>query len=195
MAAHPRLILASTSRYRAELLQRLGLSFSTQAPGTDESATGKETALQLAQRLALSKANAVAAAHPDAWVIGSDQVARCAGQLLGKPGSREAAIAQLQLMQGEYTAFITAVALAQQSSGKCLQAYDTTVVKMRRLKLSEIERYVDAEPAFDCAGSAKIEGLGISLCAEVQSRDPTALIGLPLIATAKMLRKAGFALP
>lgn len=189
------LILASTSPYRAELLARLRLPFTQIAPGSDETPGPKEPAHRLAARLAFAKAHDVAAQHPDAWVIGSDQVASCEGEKLGKPGSREQAIAQLLHMRGRYTAFITGVALLQRESGAVYRAIDTTVVKLRKLSRADIERYVDAEPAFDCAGSAKIEGLGIALCAEVQSRDPTALIGLPLIDTARLLRKAGFALP
>lgn len=192
--ASPSLILASGSRYRAELLARLRLPFTQQSPDVDESALRDEAAAPLAQRLALSKAQVVAALAPTAWVIGSDQVCACEGRLLGKPGTRDKAIEQLQFLSGKYSAFITAVALTQHQ-GKTHRDFDTTVVKFRKLSDAEITRYVDAEPAFDCAGSAKIEGLGITLTAEVQSRDPTALIGLPLIATAKLLRKAGFTLP
>ncbi len=189
------LLLASTSRYRAELLARLGIAFKAMNPDVDETARPGETAQRLATRLSLAKAQAVAGLHPTAWVIGSDQVASCEGQLLGKPGSRQKAVQQLLLMRGKYTAFITGLAVVNAGRGLCYRSLDTTVVKLRRLSLAEIERYVDSEPSFDCAGSAKIEGLGISLCSEVQSRDPTALIGLPLIETARLLRKAGFVLP
>lgn len=191
--APPQLILASGSRYRAELLARLRLPFTQQSPDVDETPRRDEAAAPLATRLALAKAQAVAALEPQAWVIGSDQVCACEGRLLGKPGSRAKAIEQLQFLSGKYSAFITAVVLLRQHQTH--RDFDTTVVKFRKLSAAEIERYVDAEPSFDCAGSAKIEGLGITLTAEVQSRDPTALIGLPLIATAKLLRKAGFALP
>ncbi len=190
----PQLILASGSRYRAELLGRFGLPFTQQSPDIDETPRRDEAAAPLAARLALAKAQAVAAAAPGAWVIGSDQVCACEGRLLGKPGTREKAIEQLRFLSGKYSAFITAVALLQHG-GDSYRDFDTTVVKFRKLGDAEIHRYVDAEPAYDCAGSAKIEGLGITLTAEVQSRDPTALIGLPLIATAKLLRKAGFTLP
>lgn len=190
----PPLILASGSRYRAELLARLRLPFTQQSPDVDETPLLNEAATPLAQRLAHSKALAIATLAPDAWVIGSDQVCSCEGRLLGKPGTREKAIEQLQFLSGKYSAFVTAVALLKQG-GAVHRDFDTTVVKFRKLSETEIIRYVDTEPAFDCAGSAKIEGLGITLTAEVQSRDPTALIGLPLIATAKLLRKAGFALP
>ena len=190
----PELILASGSRYRAELLGRLRLPFTQQSPDVDETPRRDEAAAPLAARLAHSKAQAIAAKVPGAWVIGSDQVCSCEGQLLGKPGTRDKAIAQLQFLSGKYAAFVTAVALLRQGGG-AHRDFDTTVVKFRKLSDEEIIRYVDAEPSYDCAGSAKIEGLGITLTAEVQSRDPTALIGLPLIATARLLRKAGFILP
>lgn len=190
----PPLILASGSRYRAELLARLRLPFTQQSPDVDETPLQGEAAVPLATRLALAKAEAVARGAPEAWVIGSDQVCSCEGQLLGKPGSRDKAIEQLQFLSGKYSAFVTAVTLLR-ADAACYSDFDTTVVKFRTLSTAEILRYVDAEPAYDCAGSAKIEGLGITLTAEVQSRDPTALIGLPLIATAKLLRKAGFMLP
>lgn len=188
------LILASGSRYRADLLARLKLPFMQVSPEVDETPLPGEAATQLAQRLALTKAEAVARLHPGACVIGSDQVAACEGELLGKPGTRERAIEQLTLLSGRYAAFVTAVAVLRPGAAP-LRDFDTTVVRVRELSAEEIRRYVDAEPATDCAGAAKIEGLGIALMEEVQSRDPTALIGLPLIATARMLRKAGFALP
>lgn len=190
----PPLILASGSRYRAELLGRLHLPFTQQSPDVDETPLKDEAATPLANRLALAKAQAIAMSVPTAWVIGSDQVAACEGRLLGKPGTREKAIEQLRFLSGKYAAFVTAVVLMRQGE-KTYRDFDTTVVKFRKLTDDEIARYVEAEPAYDCAGSAKIEGLGITLTAEVQSRDPTALIGLPLIATAKLLRKAGFSLP
>lgn len=188
------LILASGSRYRAELLARLRLPFTQQSPDVDETPLKDEAAAPLARRLAQAKAQAVAAQAPEAWVIGSDQVCSCEGRLLGKPGSRDKAIEQLQFLSGKSSAFITAVTLLRAGHAS-YRDFDTTVVKFRKLSAAEILRYVDAEPSYDCAGSAKIEGLGITLTAEVQSRDPTALIGLPLIATAKLLRKAGFTLP
>lgn len=195
MTPAPQLILASSSRYRAELLARLRLPFIQASPDIDETPKCDEAAAFLAPRLAAAKARAIATRHPQAWVIGSDQVAACEGQLLGKPGNRVAAIEQLRFMSGKYVAFITAVALTHHENGALHRDLDTTVVKFRKLTLEEIQRYTEAEPSFDCAGSAKIEGLGITLCAEVQSRDPTALIGLPLIATARLLRKAGYLLP
>lgn len=189
------LILASGSRYRAELLGRLRLPFTQSSPDVDETARPGEDGASLAQRLALAKAQAVGARNPEAWVIGSDQVAVCEARLIGKPGSRDAAIEQLRWMSGRAVHFLTAVVLLQERSGSLYRELDSTLVRFRALDPLQIERYVDAEPSFDCAGSAKIEGLGISLCEEVQSRDPTALIGLPLIATAQLLRQAGFQLP
>ena len=190
----PQLILASSSRYRAELLARLRLPFTQQNPDIDETPMPDEAPTALATRLALTKAQVIAARVPGAWVIGSDQVAACENQLLGKPGSREKAIEQLRFLSGKHCLFITALVLFREG-GATHRDVDTTEVKFRKLEEGEIIRYVDAEPAFDCAGAAKIEGLGITLTAEVLSRDPTALIGLPLIATAKLLRRAGFVLP
>ncbi|MDR7136283.1 septum formation protein [Lysobacter niastensis] len=188
------LILASTSRYRRELLNRLGLPFDTARPDTDETPLSGETPQSLAARLSSAKAEAVALLNPQAWVIGSDQVAEFDGGTLGKPGGREAAIAQLRAMAGRSVRFSTGVCLAR--AGRTpLQALDTTTVRFRALTADEIARYVDAEQPFDCAGSFKSEGLGITLFEAIDSQDPTALIGLPLIATARLLREAGFILP
>ena len=191
----PPLILASTSRYRAELLSRLRLPFEQLAPAVDETPAAREPAQKLAPRLALAKAQAVASTHPGCWVLGSDQAASCEGRLLGKPGTREAACEQLNWLSGRHAAFVTGLALVNTTAPKILRSLDVTVVRLRRLSAAEIERYVDLEPALDCAGSFKMEGLGISLFTEIQSRDPTGLIGLPLIETAKLLRKAGYDLP
>lgn len=191
----PRLVLASTSSYRRGLLARLGLAFDALAPGIDESATAGEMPAVLAARLAVAKAAAVAAGQPaGTWVLGSDQVAELDGRPLGKPGQRAAAIAQLQSMSGRRVRFHTAIAL-QAAGGPPLQALDTTTVAMRTLQDDEIERYLDAEQPWDCAGSFKVERLGISLFEAVETRDPTALVGLPLIATAALLRQAGFRVP
>lgn len=191
----PRLVLASTSSYRRGLLARLGLAFDALAPGIDESATAGEMPAVLAARLAVAKAAAVAAGQPaGTWVLGSDQVAELDGRPLGKPGQRAAAIAQLQSMSGRRVRFHTAIAL-QAAGGPPLQALDTTTVALRILQDDEIERYLDAEQPWDCAGSFKVEGLGISLFEAVETRDPTALVGLPLIATAALLRQAGFRVP
>ncbi len=195
----PSLILASTSPYRAELLARLRLPFDVARPETDETPRQGESPTALAQRLALAKAEAITASgqagsRPAAWVIGSDQVAEVDGIALGKPGHRQAAMAQLATMSGRVIAFRTAVCLAH-PDGQRLSALDTTMVHVRKLDAAEIARYVDAETPFDCAGSFKCEGLGIVLFESIQSQDPTALVGLPLIQTARLLRAAGFQLP
>lgn len=188
-----RLILASTSPYRRELLARLRLPFETARPEVDETALADESPSQTAQRLAAAKAAAVALREPGAWAIGSDQVAELDGRPLGKPGGREAAIAQLVAMSGCEVLFLTALSL--QRDGIALHALDVTRVRFRSLHADEITRYVDTEQPFDCAGSFKSEGLGITLFDSIESQDPTALIGLPLIALGGLLRKAGFALP
>jgi septum formation protein len=187
------LILASGSRYRAELLRRLGLPFEQDSPDLDESRHPNEPAETLARRLAAAKARAVAARRPGRWVLGSDQVCACADRVLGKPGSRALAREQLSLLSGQEARFLTAVALAV--NGELHEALDLTVVRFRRLEAAEIERYLDAEPAYDCAGSFKAEGLGISLCAAIESSDPTGLIGLPLITVHALLAKAGVSIP
>jgi septum formation protein len=153
---------------------------------------GESTAI-LTQRLARAKAEAIASQHPGTWVIGADQVAELDGQPLGKPGHRAGAIAQLTAMSGRQVRFRTAVCLLR--GDQALEALDTTTVRFRALTPAEIERYVDAEQPFDCAGSFKAEGLGIALFEAIESHDPTALVGLPLIALAGMLREAGFELP
>lgn len=192
--ARPELILASTSRYRRELLSRLGLDFSVDAPQVDESPLPHENPVYTARRLAVAKAAEVGARHSGAWVIGSDQLAELNGAALGKPGSRDRAIAQLTSMSGRGVVFHTALCVTR--AGAAGQVHvDRTVVQLRALQLAEIERYVDAEQPFDCAGSFKSEGRGITLFDAIETRDPTALIGLPLIATARLLRDAGFLLP
>ncbi len=191
----PRLTLASTSRYRRELLERLRLPFAVARPEVDETALPGETPLALAIRLAEAKAQAVARTLTgDSWALGSDQVADLDGRPLGKPGRRDAAIAQLQSMSGGVVRFHTALCLAH-ADGRALAAIDLTEVRFRMLTDAEIERYVDAEQPFDCAGSFKSEGLGIALFESIDNRDPTALVGLPLIATCTLLRQARFTLP
>ncbi|MRI44243.1 septum formation inhibitor Maf [Stenotrophomonas sp. MH181796] len=187
------LVLASTSRYRRELLQRLGLPFDCARPEVDETPLNGEALQALATRLAAAKAAEVAARHPGAWVIGSDQVADLNGQSLGKPGTVEAAHAQLAAMAGQTVRFHTAVCLSR--DGDSFTAIDLTEVRFRALERDEIARYVAAEQPLDCAGSFKCEGLGISLFETIDNRDPTALVGLPLIAVCGLLRKAGFAVP
>ena len=189
------LVLGSTSRYRRELLQRLGLPFTVAAPDVDETPLQGEAPRALALRLALAKAHAVAAQHPDAVVIGSDQVADLHGQPLGKPGTHERASAQLQRMSGETVIFQTAVAVVCAATGFEQVDLAPVEVRFRTLTGDEIERYLQAEQPYDCAGSAKSEGLGISLLDAILSDDPTALVGLPLIRTCRMLRAAGLALP
>lgn len=188
-----RLILASTSRYRRELLERLRLPFDVARPEVDETPQAGEAPAALARRLAGAKAAAVAGAS-DAWVIGSDQVACLDGLPLGKPGSMERAVDQLHRMSGQPVEFLTAVCVAHRS-GHAYQALDTTIVRFRTLDDAAIARYVEAEQPLDCAGSFKSEGLGIALFDAIETVDPTALIGLPLIATARLLRQAGFSLP
>jgi septum formation protein len=188
-----RLILASTSRYRRELLERLRLPFDVVRPEVDETPHAGESPAALARRLAAAKAAAVAGPS-DAWVIGSDQVACLDGAPLGKPGSMEGAVDQLHRMSGHAVEFLTAVCVAHRS-GHAYQALDTTTVRFRTLDDAAIARYVEAEQPLDCAGSFKSESLGIALFDAIETVDPTALIGLPLIATARLLRQAGFALP
>lgn len=187
------LLLASTSKYRAGLLARLGVPFEAVAPGVDEPPLAGETPPHMAQRLARAKAHAVAQAHPDRWVLGSDQVAAFEERVFGKPGNREAALAQLLACSGKSVVFYTAAALT--GGGRTFEQLDTTIVRFRRLSRGEAERYLDAEPAYDSAGSFKVEGLGIALFEAIESRDPTALVGLPLIAVRRLLGEAGYSLP
>jgi septum formation protein len=187
----PPLILASTSRYRRELLERLRLPFTVVAPQVDETAAPGEAPAALARRLALAKAQAVAAREPQAVVIGSDQVAELDGTALGKPGTHERAREQLRSMRGRAVRFHTAVAVARRASGFEQEQLVTVTVRFRALSDEEIERYLRLEQPYDCAGSAKCETLGIVLADAIESDDPTALVGLPLIRTAAMLRAAG----
>lgn len=189
------LILGSTSRYRRELLERLRLPFQVVSPGVDETPLPQETPAALAQRLALAKAQAVADLHPEAWVIGSDQVADLHGQPLGKPGTHERAVAQLQQMSGQTVVFQTAVAVVCGTTGFARCELAPVRVVFRTLTNDQIERYLRAETPYDCAGSAKSEGLGITLLERIDNDDPTALVGLPLIRTVGLLRAAGLALP
>ena len=187
------LILASTSVYRRELLQRLGIPFGVQAPKVDEMPLAEEDTLSLALRLAQAKALAISKMHPEAWVIGSDQVADLNGSALGKPGNFENAMAQLQKMRGATVKFHTALCLmrGEESTALCVP----TEVQFRNLPDEVLESYLLTETPYDCAGSAKVEGLGISLIEKLHSDDPTALIGLPLIALSGLLRDAGFSIP
>ena len=190
--APPRsVVLGSTSRYRRELMERLRVPFKVAAPHVDETPWPGETPKALALRLALAKAQAVAAMHPEAVVIGSDQVADLAGQPLGKPGEHQRAVAQLRQMRGQTVIFQTALAVVCLATG--FEKVDLAEVRVvfRDLSDDEIEAYLQAEKPYDCAGSAKSEGLGIALLESIDNDDPTALIGLPLIRTARLLRQAG----
>ncbi|WP_343636139.1 Maf family nucleotide pyrophosphatase [Roseateles sp.] len=195
MTAHPPphrpLILGSTSRYRRELLERLRIPFDTAAPGVDETPLPGEAPEALARRLALAKGHAVAARFPEALVIGSDQVADLDGQSLGKPGSHERAVEQLRAMSGRTVVFHTALAVVCGATGFVAEDVAPVRVRVRALSDVQIERYLRAEQPYDCAGSAKAEGLGIALLDAIDSDDPTALIGLPLIRTAALLRRGG----
>lgn len=188
------LILGSTSRYRRELLERLRLPFSVHSPDVDETPLPHEAPATLALRLALAKARAVAAAHPEAVVIGSDQVADLNGEPLGKPGSHARAVAQLHQMRGKTVIFQTAVAVVCQASGFQEAMLAQVRVRFRALNDEAIENYLQAEKPYDCAGSAKSEGLGIALLESIDSDDPTALIGLPLIRTCRLIEAAGIRL-
>lgn len=189
------LILASGSRYRGELLARLGLPFTPWTPKIDERPLPREKPADTALRLARAKANAAAARFPKAWVIGSDQVAELDGRALGKPGTRARARKQLQAMRGRCVQFHTGVCLLGPRARKAQEGLVTTGVLFRSYSADEVERYLEREPAFDCAGSAKSEALGISLIERVSGDDPTALVGLPLIALSALLREAGFEVP
>ena len=192
---HRPLILGSTSRYRRELLQRLQLPFTTEAPDVDETPAAGETPYALALRLAQAKARAVSRLHPGALVIGSDQVPELDGQPLSKPGTHERATEQLRQMSGRQMNFHTGVCVACEETGFLEADVVTVNVRFRQLGDAEIERYLRAEQPYDCAGSAKSEGLGIALLDALTSDDPSALVGLPLIRTSQMLRAAGVVLP
>ncbi len=188
---HRKLILGSTSQYRREMLERLRVAFEVIAPEVDETPQRSETPRQLACRLAMAKAQAVAAQFPDCVVIGSDQVADLDGHALGKPGNHSRAIAQLQQMRGKTVTFQTAVAVVCLDTGFAQLDFAPVKVRFRDLTDAEIEAYLQAETPYDCAGSAKSEGLGIALLESIENDDPTALVGLPLIRTCRMLRAAG----
>ena len=189
-----RLIVGSSSRYRRELLQRLRLPFDVHAPDVDETPLPDEAPADLAGRLALAKARVVAALYPDAVVIGADQVADLNGLPLGKPGTHERAVAQLRQMRGQSVVFQTAVAVACAATGFEQMLLAPVRVQFRELEDTEIEAYLQAEQPYDCAGSAKSEGLGIALLERIDNDDPSALVGLPLIRTCDLLRAAGMML-
>lgn len=186
-----KLILASTSPYRRELLGRLGLAFEVANPQTDESPLFGEPPESMALRLSEAKARAVAQAHPDALIIGSDQVATVNGNIYGKPGTHERAVKQLRELSGKTVNFFTGLCLLNARTGEAEVRGIPTLVTFRELTDSEIDNYLHREPAYNCAGSAKSEGLGIALMSSMRGDDPNALVGLPLIALCDMLRKQG----
>ena len=186
-----KLILASTSPYRRELLGRLGLPFEVTNPQTDETALPNETPEALSLRLSEAKARAVATLYPDALIIGSDQVATVEGKIYGKPGNHERAVAQLRELSGKTVNFFTGLCLLNAKTGTADVRGVPTLVTFRQLTDSEIENYLRREPAYNCAGSAKSEGLGIALLSSMRGDDPNALVGLPLIALCDMLRQQG----
>lgn len=194
-ATHLPLVLSSTSSYRQELLQRLGLSFDTASPKTDEQRLPDEPAEALVRRLAAAKARSVARAHPEALIIGSDQVAVLDQDILGKPGNRERAVAQLRAASGRTVRFLTGLCLYNSALGREQVEVVPYSVTFRALDDKRIERYVDREQPMNCAGSFKSEGMGIALFERMEGSDPTALIGLPLITLVTMLASEGVTLP
>lgn len=195
IAPQPPLVLASTSPTRRELLARLGLPFEVHAPQVDEAALPGEAPAALALRLAQAKAQAAAQHCAARLIIGSDQVAVVGGQVLGKPGDRTGAAAQLALASGQVMLFQTAVCLLNTTTGDAASRLVPFEVELRRLSPAQIERYLDREQPFGCAGSLRSEGLGVTLCERMTGDDPTALLGLPLIALCELLRAQGVALP
>jgi septum formation protein len=194
LSSQPPLILASTSPYRRELLERLGLPFSVEGSDVDEAHLAGEPATERALRLAAAKAEAVALRHPGAVVIGSDQVAAAGGVVLDKPGTVERACQQLKHLAGSQARFHTACAVRWHNTGFSVNHLETVTVAVRDLTPAEIAAYVDREQPLNCAGSFKSEGLGIALFSRIESEDPTALVGLPLIWLASALRQAGYSL-
>lgn len=188
-----KLILASTSPFRRELLSRLGIPFAVANPQTDESAQPGEQPEALALRLSEAKARAVANEYPDTLIIGSDQVAAVDGKVFGKPGSHERAVEQLKQLSGKTVNFFTGLCLLNARTGEADVRGIPTLVTFRDLTEQEIENYLRREPAYNCAGSAKSEGLGIALMSSMRGDDPNALVGLPLIALCDMLRRQGMA--
>ena len=188
----PQLVLASTSLYRKELLQRLGVPFITAAPDLDESALTGETAAQTSERLAIAKAQVLADQFPNSLIIGSDQVALLNGEQLGKPGNHERAVRQLAAMRGHTIDFHTALCLFNTATGRTQSYVDVTRVTMRNYSDAQIESYLQREQPYNCAGSAKTEGLGVVMIAAIEGRDPAAIIGLPLIELITMLTAENF---
>ena len=191
----PRLVLASTSRYRRRLLERLQIPFEITAPNVDESPAADEMPQAMALRLACAKAQAAQAGYPDALIIGCDQVAVVGTTLLTKPGHHDQAVRQLTLMSGRPVSFFTALCLLNARTSRQQTSIVPVTVHLRELSSARIERYLQAEQPYDCAGSARIEGLGITLVKRLEGDDPNALIGLPLIRLCDMLREEGVELP
>jgi septum formation protein len=192
---HRTLVLASTSPFRRELLQRLGVSFETLAPDVDETRRGGESPDVLVQRLSEAKARAGMSQYPDALIIGSDQVAVCGDEVLGKPGNHETACAQLRRLAGQRVSFLTGLCLYDAASDNALVDLVPYQVVFRRLTDQQIDRYLKSEQPYNCAGSFKSEGLGISLFESMQGEDPNALIGLPLIRLTSWLNESGIDIP
>lgn len=188
------LVLASTSPYRKELLKRLGVDFTTAAPDVDETPLQSESADATSLRLAIAKARVLATTFPNSLIIGSDQVALLHGEQLGKPGTHERAVAQLKAMRGQTLVFHTALCLYNTATGSTQTAIDETRVVMRDYSDEQIETYLQREQPYNCAGSAKTEGLGVVMIARIENNDPTAIIGLPLIELVTMLNNEGFAI-
>jgi MAF protein len=191
----PTVVLGSTSPFRKELLSRLGIPFSTASPNVDETALEGETPQDLVTRLSLAKAQAVAGDHPESLIIGSDQVACNDGKILGKPGNRENALQQLSEASGKRISFYTGLCLLNAESGRSHVICEPFHVHFRTLEPSQIERYLDAEQPYNCAGSFKSEGLGIALFEKMEGDDPNSLIGLPLIRLISMLKEEGIEIP
>ena len=190
-----KIVLASTSKYRKELLSRLGISFSQESPEVDETPENNEAPSNLAVRLARKKAKAIADKHDSGIIIGSDQVAAVDGRILKKPLEMEKAVKQLLSLSGKEVYFLTAVCVHNIDQDQTQVELDEVIVTFRTLDEDDVRRYLDKEPAFDCVGAFKSEGLGISLCDKVVSHDPTSLIGLPLVRVSRMLRAAGVLIP
>ena len=193
-ATAPQLVLASTSLYRKELLSRLGIPFITAAPDLDESPLAGETAAQTSERLAIAKAKVLAEQFPNSLIIGSDQVALLNGEQLGKPGTHERAVRQLAAMRGQTIAFHTALCLYNTANGNTQSYVDITTVTMRNYTDAQIETYLQREKPYNCAGSAKTEGLGVVMIAAIEGKDPAAIIGLPLIELITMLDTEGYSI-
>jgi len=191
----PSVILASTSRYRAELLNRLKLDFQQMAPDCDETPLQDESAADLVVRLSVGKAQSIAEQYPQHLVIGSDQVASCNGAIIGKPDNHANAVAQLQFLSGQTVSFLTGLCVMLLQSKRSLQCLVTTDVCFKNLDTAQIERYLQTDQPYDCAASFRSEGFGSTIVDKISSEDPTAIIGLPVIKVADFLDKLGLDLP